>query len=57
MQQQQQQMQAMQQMGAMADVGQKVGNTPGGEQLTQQMFNQLGEQMSGEAEAEGSENG
>lgn len=56
-QQQQQQMQAMQQMGAMADVGQKVGNTPGGEQLTQQMFNQLGEQMSGEAEAEGSENG
>ena len=57
MQQQQQQMQAMQQMGAMADVGQKVGNTPGGEQLTQQMFNQVGEQMSGEAEAEGSENG
>lgn len=57
MQQQQQQMQAMQQMGAMADVGQKVGNTPGGEQLTQQMFNQLGEQMSGEAEAESSENG
>lgn len=57
MQQQQQQMQAMQQMGAMADVGQKVGNTPGGEQLTQQVFNQLGEQMSGEDEAEGSENG
>ena len=57
MQQQQQQMQAMQQMGAMADVGQKVGNTPGGEQLTQQMFAQLGEQMGGEAEAEGSENG
>lgn len=57
MQQQQQQMQAMQQMGAMADVGQKVGNTPGGEQLTQQMFAQLDEQMGGEAEAEGSENG
>lgn len=57
MQQQQQQMQAMQQMGAMADVGQKVGNTPGGEQLTQQMFAQLGEQMGGEAEAEGNENG
>lgn len=57
MQQQQQQMQAMQQMGAMADAGQKVGNTPGGEQLTQQMFAQLGEQMGGEAEAEGSENG
>lgn len=57
LQQQQQQMQAMQQMGAMADVGQKVGNTPGGEQLTQQMFAQLGEQMGGEAEAEGSENG
>lgn len=57
MQQQQQQMQAMQQMGSMADVGQKVGNTPGGEQLTQQMFAQLGEQMGGEAEAEGSENG
>lgn len=57
MQQQQQQMQAMQSMGQMADVGQKVGNTPGGEQLTQQMFAQLGEQMGGEAEAEGSENG
>lgn len=57
MQQQQQQMQAMQQIGAMADVGQKVGSTPGGEQLTQQMFAQLGEQMGGEAEAEGNENG
>lgn len=57
MQQQQQQMQAMQSMGQMADVGQKVGNTPGGEQLTQQMFAQLGEQMGGEAEAESNENG
>ena len=57
MQQQQQQAQAMQQMGAMADIGQKVGNTPGGEQLTQQMLSQLGAQAGEEAEAEGNENG
>lgn len=57
MQQQQQQQQAMQQMGAMADIGQKVGNTPGGEQLTQQMLSQLGAQAGEEAEAEGNENG
>ena len=57
MQQQQAQMQAMQSMGQMADVGQKVGNTPGGEQLTQQLFSQLGSQMGEGAEAEGNENG
>lgn len=57
MQQQQQQQQAMQQMGAMADIGQKVGNTPGGEQLTQQMLSQLGAQAGEEDEAEGNENG
>ena len=57
MQQQQQQQQAMQQMSDMADIGQKVGNTPGGEQLTQQMLAQLGAQAGEEAEAEGSENG
>lgn len=57
MQQQQQQQQVMQQMGTMADIGKKVGNTPGGEQLTQQMLAQLGVQAGEEAEAEGSENG
>lgn len=53
-QQQQQQMMQMQQMQQMADMGQKIGNTPGGEQLTQNMFGQLGEQLGaavGEAEA------
>lgn len=45
---QMQQMQQMQSLQQMADMGQKVGNTPGGEQLTQNLFGTLGEQM-GEA--------
>ena len=56
-QQQQAQQQAMQQMGEMADVGQKVGNTPGGEDLTKQLFAQLGSQAEGEGEEEQTENG
>ena len=57
MQQQQQQQVAMQQMGEMADVGQKVGNTPGGEELTKQLFAKLGEQPDEADEAEQTENG
>lgn len=57
MQQQQQQQAAMQQMGEMADVGQKVGNTPGGEELTKQLFAKLGEQPDEADEAEQTENG
>ena len=45
--QQAQQAQGIQQMAQMADVGQKVGNTPGGEQVTKDMFSALGEQMAG----------
>lgn len=56
-QQQQLQQQAMQQMGEMADVGQKVGNTPGGEEVTKQLFAQLGSQPEGGGEAEQTENG
>ena len=44
-QQQMQQMQAMQAMQGMADVGEKIGNTPGGESLTQSLFGTLGVQM------------
>lgn len=39
------QMQQMQSLQQMADMGQKIGNTPGGEQVTQSLFGQLGEQM------------
>ena len=46
-QQQMQQMQAMQSIGQMADMGQKIGNTPGGEAVTQNLFGQLGEQLGG----------
>ena len=45
--QQAQKAQGIQQMAQMADVGQKVGNTPGGEQVTKDMFSSLGEQMAG----------
>lgn len=45
-----QQMQAMQSMTQMADAGQKIGNTPGGEQLTQNLFGSLGEQLGGALE-------
>ena len=51
-QQQQQQQMAMMQMQQMADVGNKVGNTPGGEQLTQDLFSKLGSQMGDQMEAE-----
>lgn len=44
---QMQQAQAMQSMTQMADAGQKIGNTPGGEQLTQGLFGALGEQLGG----------
>lgn len=44
---QMQQTQGIQQMNQMAEVGQKVGNTPGGEQLTKEMLGALGEQMAG----------
>ena len=47
---QKQQLQAMQGMTQMADVSQKVGNTPGGEQLTKSLFGSLGEQLSGALE-------
>lgn len=57
MQAQQQQQAAMQQMSEMADMGQKVGNTPGGEDLTRQLFAQLGGQAEEETEAEETENG
>lgn len=51
-QQQMQQMQQMQALQQMADVGEKVGRTPGGEQLTQNLFGQLGEQMGQATEEE-----
>ena len=48
---QMQQMQQMQMMQQMADMGQKIGNTPGGEAVTQSLFGQLGAQL-GEATGE-----
>lgn len=56
-QQQMQQMQAMQSMGQMAEMGQKIGNTPGGEAVTQNLFGQLGEQLSGAVENAEAANG
>lgn len=54
---QMQQAQALQSMTQMADVGQKVGNTPGGEQLTQNLFGSLGEQLGGALEDAAAANG
>lgn len=54
---QMQQMQQMQSLQQMADMGQKVGNTPGGEQLTQNLFGTLGEQMGEAMGAAAPENG
>lgn len=54
---QMQQMQQMQSLQQMADMGQKVGNTPGGEQLTQSLFGTLGEQMGEAMGAAAPENG
>lgn len=46
---QEQQAQGIQKMGQMADIGQKIGNTPGGEQVTKDMLGALSEQMAGAA--------
>lgn len=54
---QMQQAQAMQSMTQMADAGQKIGNTPGGEQLTQSLFGALGEQLGGATGEEVATNG
>ena len=54
---QMQQMQQMQSLQQMTDMGQKVGNTPGGEQLTQNLFGTLGEQMGEAMGAAAPENG
>ena len=41
--------QGLEQMSRMAEVGEKVGNTPGGEEVTKDMFGKLGEQMAASA--------
>ena len=49
--QQLQQQQTLQGLNSVADTAQKIGNTPGGEDLTKQMFSQMGGQMSGQMDA------
>ena len=41
--------QGLEQMSRLAEVGEKVGNTPGGEEVTKDMFGKLGEQMAASA--------
>lgn len=48
--QQMQQQQAMAQMQSMAGMAKDIGTTPGGEQVTQNLFSQLGDQMGGALE-------
>lgn len=49
--------QGLQGMTQLADIGQKIGNTPGGEQLTQNLLGQLSEGLSGISENTAAANG